>query len=69
MRGYSTNRAEYLSRLRLVEGQERGLGRMIDEDKYCIDFDGQLVRGRVALVSGIDRELRAQTGVGVSSTR
>jgi len=42
MPGYAINREDYLRRLRLIEGQVRGLGRMIDEDKYCIDVLTQL---------------------------
>lgn len=38
MAGYSISRDEYLTRLRRIEGQVRGLQRMVDEDKYCIDI-------------------------------
>jgi CsoR family transcriptional regulator, copper-sensing transcriptional repressor len=37
MRGYTMNKDDYLKRLRRIEGQVRGLQRMIDEDDYCID--------------------------------
>lgn len=37
MRGYEINKDEYLNRLARIEGQVRGLQRMISEDKYCID--------------------------------
>ena len=37
MRGYEINKDDYLRRLARIEGQVRGLQRMIDEDKYCID--------------------------------
>ena len=36
--GYVANKDALLSRLRRVEGQVRGLGRMIEEDIYCIDI-------------------------------
>jgi len=36
--GYSHDKATYTRRLRRVEGQVRGLQRMIEEDKYCIDI-------------------------------
>jgi CsoR family transcriptional regulator, copper-sensing transcriptional repressor len=36
--GYSENKDDYLNRLRRIEGQIRGLQRMIEEDKYCIDI-------------------------------
>lgn len=35
--GYLDNKAGYLRRLRRIEGQVRGIERMIDEEKYCID--------------------------------
>ena len=37
MHGYVGNKEALLARLRKVEGQVRGIGRMIEEDKYCID--------------------------------
>jgi CsoR family transcriptional regulator, copper-sensing transcriptional repressor len=36
-RGYTMTKEDYLKRLRRIEGQIRGLQRMIDEDTYCID--------------------------------
>jgi CsoR family transcriptional regulator, copper-sensing transcriptional repressor len=36
--GYSQNSGDYLGRLRRIEGQVRGLQRMVEEDKYCIDI-------------------------------
>lgn len=36
--GYSMTRDEHLARLRRIEGQVRGLQRMVSEDKYCIDI-------------------------------
>jgi DNA-binding FrmR family transcriptional regulator len=38
MHGYTAGKEEYLARLRRIEGQVRGLQRMVDEDKYCIDI-------------------------------
>jgi len=35
--GYVTDKDAYLRRLRRVEGQVRGLARMVEEDAYCID--------------------------------
>jgi CsoR family transcriptional regulator, copper-sensing transcriptional repressor len=35
--GYHDNKAAYLARLRRIEGQVRGLHRMVEEDTYCID--------------------------------
>jgi CsoR family transcriptional regulator, copper-sensing transcriptional repressor len=37
MRGYQINKDDYLKRLRRIEGQVRGLQRMIEEESYCID--------------------------------
>lgn len=38
MHGYAPAKDDYLKRLRRIEGQVRGLQRMVDEDKYCIDI-------------------------------
>jgi CsoR family transcriptional regulator, copper-sensing transcriptional repressor len=38
MRGYTMSREEHLKRLRRIEGQVRGLQRMVAEDRYCIDI-------------------------------
>jgi DNA-binding FrmR family transcriptional regulator len=38
MAGYSMSRDEYLNRLRRIEGQVRGLQRMVGDDQYCIDI-------------------------------
>ena len=35
--GYSANKTAHLKRMARIEGQVRGIARMIDEDKYCID--------------------------------
>lgn len=42
MAGYSITKADYIKRLRRIEGQVRGLQRMIDEDTYCIDVLTQI---------------------------
>jgi CsoR family transcriptional regulator, copper-sensing transcriptional repressor len=36
--GYSQNKDEYVMRLRRIEGQVRGLQRMVEDDKYCIEI-------------------------------
>jgi len=51
MYGYSHDKASYLLRLRRIEGQVRGLQRMIDEDKYCIDILTQVAAATKALQS------------------
>jgi DNA-binding FrmR family transcriptional regulator len=38
MYGYAKNKKDLLDRLRRIEGQVRGLQRMVDEDQYCIDI-------------------------------
>jgi DNA-binding FrmR family transcriptional regulator len=42
MRGYTMNKDDYRNRLRRIEGQVRGLQRMIDGDDYCIDVLTQI---------------------------
>jgi CsoR family transcriptional regulator, copper-sensing transcriptional repressor len=49
--GYTANKDEHLKRLRRVEGQVRGLQRMIEEDKYCIDILTQVSAATKALQS------------------
>jgi DNA-binding FrmR family transcriptional regulator len=36
--GYISRKDDYLTRLRRIEGQARGLQRMVEEEKYCIDI-------------------------------
>jgi len=36
--GYMHRKDDYLKRLRRIEGQARGLQRMVEEEKYCIDI-------------------------------
>jgi len=49
--GYADHRAAYLARLRRIEGQVRGVARMVDEDVYCIDVLTQ--------ISAVTRALQA----------
>ncbi len=49
MRGYVVSKDDYLKRLRRIEGQIRGLQRMIDEDTYCIDVLTQVSAASRAL--------------------
>ena len=51
MRGYTEDKDAYLKRLRRIEGQVRGLQRMVEEDVYCIDVLTQ--------VSAVTRALQA----------
>ena len=36
--GYAHKKDDYAKRMRRIEGQVRGIARMVDEDKYCIDI-------------------------------
>jgi len=40
--GYITRKDDYIRRLRRIEGQARGLQRMVEDDKYCIDILTQI---------------------------
>lgn len=51
MAGYINNKDDYLTRLRRVEGQIRGLQRMVDEEVYCIDILTQVSAAKKALES------------------
>lgn len=48
---YYKDKGSIVARLRKVEGQVRGLARMVDEDSYCIDIITQLASARSALES------------------
>ena len=50
-RGYINRKDDYLRRLRRIEGQARGLQRMIEEEKYCIDILTQVSAMTKALQS------------------
>lgn len=62
MRGYTMNRTDYLNRLRRIEGQVRGLQKMIESDEYCIDVLTQLSSVTAALqgvaIGLVDEHLR-----------
>jgi DNA-binding FrmR family transcriptional regulator len=47
--GYSQDKAALQSRLARIEGQVRGIRRMVDEDRYCIDVLTQLTSIKAAL--------------------
>jgi CsoR family transcriptional regulator, copper-sensing transcriptional repressor len=51
MHGYTEDKGAYLKRLRRIEGQVRGLQRMVESDTYCIDILTQ--------VSAVTRALQA----------
>ncbi|MFC8683490.1 metal-sensitive transcriptional regulator [Microbacterium ureisolvens] len=47
--GYITDKDRYLNRLKRIEGQARGISRMVDEEKYCIDILTQISALKSAL--------------------
>ena len=49
--GYADNKSDHLKRLRRVEGQIRGLQRMVESDTYCIDVLTQVSAATRALES------------------
>lgn len=51
VRGYTMDKAAYLTRLKRIEGQVRGLHRMVDDDTYCIDVLTQVAAVTKALQS------------------
>jgi len=50
MHGYADRRDEFHTRLRRIEGQVRGVQKMVEDDRYCIDILTQ--------ISSISRALR-----------
>ena len=50
-RGYTMQKDDYLKRLRRIEGQIRGLQRMVENDEYCIDILTQVSAATKALQS------------------
>ncbi|WP_010204911.1 metal-sensitive transcriptional regulator [Salinibacterium sp. PAMC 21357] len=51
MNGYAQNKDDVLKRLHRVEGQVRGIERMVESDKYCIDVLTQVSAATKALES------------------
>lgn len=49
--GYLETKDAYLSRLRRIEGQVRGIARMVEDEKYCIDILTQISAATKALES------------------
>ncbi|HLU30259.1 MAG TPA: metal-sensitive transcriptional regulator [Acidimicrobiia bacterium] len=54
--GYLTDKDRLLARMNRIEGQVRGIGRMIDEETYCIDVLTQ-VSAAIAALKGVAVEL------------
>ncbi len=51
MPGYTDTKDDHLKRLRRVEGQVRGIAKMVEDDKYCIDILTQVSAATKALQS------------------
>jgi DNA-binding FrmR family transcriptional regulator len=51
VRGYTANKDAVLRRLRRIEGQVRGVEKMVEEDRYCIDVVTQIT----AIESALDK--------------
>lgn len=49
--GYTADKDRVLSRLRRIQGQVRGIEKMVDEDRYCIDVLTQVAAAKAALES------------------
>jgi DNA-binding FrmR family transcriptional regulator len=53
--GYADKREQLLKRVHRLEGQVRGIGRMVEEDRYCIDIVNQ-----VTAIQAAAREISLQ---------
>jgi DNA-binding FrmR family transcriptional regulator len=51
MPGYSASKERIRGRLSRIEGQVRGISKMVDEDRYCIDVLTQVAAAKAALES------------------
>jgi DNA-binding FrmR family transcriptional regulator len=56
---HTTSKSARLKRLSRIEGQVRGLGRMVEEDRYCIDIVTQISAVRAALAKVEEEILHA----------
>jgi len=51
VRGYTKDKAAHVKRLHRIEGQVRGIERMVEDDRYCIDILTQIAAVNTALES------------------
>ncbi|MFW5417150.1 metal-sensitive transcriptional regulator [Nocardiopsis sp. CNT-189] len=69
--GYHDDKQSHINRLRRIEGQVRGLQRMVEEDEYCIDILTQTAAVNKALrsfaLSMLDEHLKHCVGHAVAS--
>jgi len=47
--GYISDKTKYLNRMKRIEGQARGISKMVDDEKYCIDILTQISALKSAL--------------------
>jgi DNA-binding FrmR family transcriptional regulator len=73
-RGYTATKDELLTRLNRIEGQVRGIARMVEDDRYCIDVMTQIGAVQAALdkialglLDGHARHCLAGDGAGPSA--
>jgi CsoR family transcriptional regulator, copper-sensing transcriptional repressor len=73
MYGYEKDKDDLLGRLRRVEGQVRGIQRMVGDDRYCIDILTQIAAAESALkkvaVALLDDHIRHCVADGRSSAK
>ncbi len=62
MTSKNTNRNLIVRRLKKIEGQVKGLVRMLDDDRYCIDILHQIQATKAALTKAETELLRAHAG-------
>ena len=61
-RGYTATKDQLQTRLARIEGQVRGIDRMVEEDRYCIDIVTQVAAVRAALRRVEQEVLRDHVG-------
>ena len=59
--GYTKDKDALVKRLHRIEGQVRGIERMVEEDRYCIDILTQIAAVNTALESGNKKEMAEKT--------
>ena len=72
MKGHTTTHSENIARLSRIEGQIKGVKRMIEEGEYCIDIITQIQAARAALQSVnktiLEKHLKHCVAAAVEST-
>jgi len=57
MRGYTQDKDAYAKRMRRIEGQVRGIARMIEGDEYCIDVLTQQISAATRALQAVSLSL------------